>query len=79
MPNIKGTTIIGTNLAVTSVINPKGAIYKTTPRQVTAGPTLGASSSVSDFGFNASLSNSIYGSSSTVTPLSQSTIYVVKY
>lgn len=29
--------------------------------------------------FNASLSNDIYGNSDTVTPLSQSTLYVVKY
>lgn len=31
------------------------------------------------FGFGASRSNTIYGSSTTVTPLSQSTLYILKY
>lgn len=57
---------------------PSGAFYSNGGVK-RAGTEDASGSSGGTKGFSASLSNSIYGNSNTVTPLSESTIYIIKY
>ena len=71
--------VIGRFAAVSDAYNPTGAF--------TSGGGTGANFNAGTFGypidryynFNASNSNTIYGSTTTVTPLSKSTLYILKY
>lgn len=77
LPNITGKyNIIVNYTSVTGIWNASGAFYKGSKENVGAAGSDGLGGTLC---LNASLSSSIYGSSSTVTPLSQSTLYVVKY
>ena len=74
LPNIQGGVAL---LQAGNVAEPSGCFY-------TLGTNLAAAahSSVQSpmlHGFNASYSNSIYGSSNTVTPLSRACIFCIKF
>ena len=75
MPNITGTFgsyRLGDGGAfVTGAFYNNGQKYNTIA-QHTSGSSV-------EFGFNASRSSSIYSGSDTVTPLSESTLYILKY
>ena len=77
LPNITGTFDTGdrrTHIAGTS-----GAIYVRAIGPNTWSTQNKAGGNTQGVGFNARGSNTIYGSSSTVTPLSQSTVMLMKY
>ena len=57
----------------------KGALFREWSRGVSSGLWGDSGSSYSDISFDASLSDSIYGSSSTVTPLSEACKFVIRY
>ena len=83
MPNItggffpaSGTNGVGSWLGVA---NTYGAFKKGTATASNTANNLGGSSTANRTEFDASLSSSTYGSSETVTPLSQSTLWCMKY
>ena len=72
LPNI---TSVGTGEFRPNTNFQSGASYRTN----TNGDTLGVSTTMKLAGFNASRCSTIYGNSSTVTPLSLSSIFIIKY
>ena len=76
LPNIVGNMDKGFD-SIKSRTATLGAFQRTHVSHSYGGSGSGASGYY--LGFNASLSNSTYGNSETVTPLSQSTLYILKY
>ena len=76
LPNITGSAESEVNF----IRNGQGAFSQSNQYAYTIGAIKGAAYGlVKSFNFDASRSSSIYGNSDTVTPLSQSTLYVIKY
>ena len=76
IPNITGGLISVSAGLVEAVGSGAMVAGKDTARQLTWAST---KVSTGSFSFDASLSSSIYGSSTTVTPLSLSSIFIIKY
>ena len=74
LPNIKGELF---TVPANTSTDGTGAFRRTTTPN-TAGAARGAAS-WSNINFDASRSSSVYGSSSTVTPLSESTLLCIRY
>lgn len=83
LPNITGRLPIRYNIAnktwgqkAYGALNVNGASEGV---QAMGVPTDGVMTNVQQIQFNASNSNTIYNASTTVTPLSESTLYILKY
>ena len=78
MPNIVGG-IFNISETWNATGYSQGAFSKATGYDAGYTPAHGDNSYSGAINFNASWSNSIYGSSTTVTPLSQKTNFIIKY
>ena len=75
-----GNATAGFGLNWTGDITTSGAFYRSKVANCMLGGGGGARANVcTEITLNASTLNSIYGSSDIVTPLSQSTLYILKY
>lgn len=82
LPNITGSVgLLSLSSGLVAYQNPSGAFYGYTDAEPYASSTTTHEGILGDAnsGFDASLSNNLYGNSETVQPKSTTTIYVIKH